>query len=493
MSEGSGPTVGTVHSRLDRLPITRTHRRAVAFISLVLIFELYEIYLAGIAATILTKQFHMHSGLLKYLLASVFFGMFVGAVTIGRIADKWGRRDTIIMGVAFYSLFALLGALSTGPWMLIGTRFLAGLGIGAVPPLVDTYLSDLLPAKKRGHYLAIALTVGYLGIPIAGFLGRWMLPLHPLGLPGWRWMFLIGACGAVVAYVLRATATESPRWLESVGRHQEAERIVEQLEAEARRAGIALAEPVAASSPVAGARTHLRDLFRPPYGRRFGIMAVFHVLQPFAAYGFGTLVPLILLSKGYDTTEALLYTALSYLGAPAGSALSLLFVERVERKHQLVLAGFGMALFGIGFASASSPAAIIFFGVGYTMATYILSNAFHIYQAEIFPTRLRATASSWVYSLSRLSSGAMPFILVPLLDDHGASTLLTIIAVCIVVAVLTVGVFGPQSNGRVVGALVEPDSSVAPNTPNTPVALISTARNEDAAGVQPGNAMLPNR
>lgn len=445
----------SVYSRLDRLPMTSTHRRAVAVVSLVLIFELYEIYLVGIAASVLTEQFHMQSSLLPPLLGSVFFGMFLGAVSIGRIADRFGRRGTITVGVGLYSLFALLGALSPDPWTLIATRFLAGLGIGAVPPLVDTYLSDLLPPKKRGHYLAIALTVGYLGIPIAGFLGRWIVPTQPLGLAGWRWMFLIGALGALVVVVLRVTATESPRWLESVGRHQEAERIVERLEADARRANLPLPEPVTEPQSTSAAGGHLRDLFRPPYSRRVGMMAVFHVLQPFAAYGFGTLVPLILISKGYNTTHALLYTALSYLGAPVGSALSLLFVERVERKHQLVLAGLGMAIFGIGFGYAGSPALIVVFGVCYTMTTYMLSNAFHIYQAEIFPTHLRATASSWVYSLSRLSSGAMPFILVPILDGQGANTLFVVIAACIVVAVLTVGVFGPRSNGVVVGVATD--------------------------------------
>ena len=462
----SEPTMNTVQpsvaSRMDRLPMTRTHRTAVAVVSLVLVFELYEIYLVGVAASVMTEQFHLRSSLLPPLLGSVFFGMFLGAASIGRIADRVGRRGTITVSVGIYSLFALLGAMSPDPWTLIATRFLAGLGIGAVPALVDTYLSDLVPPKQRGRYLAMALTVGYCGIPIAGFLGRWIVPTHPLGIAGWRWMFLIGALGALAVVVLRLTATESPRWLETMGRHEEAERLVERFEADARRANLPLPEPAPEPPQVTDAGGNVRDLFRPPYLRRMGIMAVFHVLQPFAAYGFGTLVPLILISKGYNVTHALLYTALSYLGAPMGSALSLLFVERVERKHQLVLVGFGMAIFGIGFGYAGSPALIVVFGVCYTMTTYMLANAFHIYQAEIFPTHLRATASSWVYSLSRLAGGAMPFVLVPVLDSQGANALLAIIAVCIVVAVLTVGVLGPRTNGRVVGATLDPcDTSAA--------------------------------
>lgn len=448
----AGPV--SIASRLDRLPITSLHRRAVAAISVGLIFELYEIFLAGVVAGVLREQFHMNASLLPTLLGSAFLGMFVGALALGRMADRFGRRGTVNLGISLYAVFSLLGAFSTDPWMLIATRFAAGLGIGAVPALADTYLSDLMPPKKRGHYIAVAFTVGYCGVPLAGFLGRWLVPLHPLGLAGWRWMFLIGALAATAVVMLRTTAPESPRWLESVGRTGEAEAIVARFETEVRGSNPSPSSPEYDSDVVRTPLTRgsLRDLLERPYGRRLAMMVVFQILQPFAYYGFGTLVPLILLHKGYTTTNTLLYTALTFLGYPVGSVLSLLFIERVERKHQIVLSGIAAAVFGICFGYAGSAPLIIVFGLCFTLVSNIFSNAYHIYQAEIFPTRIRATAVSWTYSLSRISSGCMPFILIPLLDHHGVTPLFLVVAACVITAVVNIGVFGPRTNGRIVGA-----------------------------------------
>ena len=104
--------------------------------------------------------------------------------------------------------------------MLIVTRFLAGIGIGAELPLVDAYLSELLPARHRGRYTAWAYTLGFIGVPAAGFLARMLVPRQPLGIDGWRWMFVAGSLGAAIVWALRAKLPESPRWLESVGTHR---------------------------------------------------------------------------------------------------------------------------------------------------------------------------------------------------------------------------------------------------------------------------------
>ena len=162
----------------------------------------------------------------------------------------------------------------------------------------------------------------------------------------------------------------------------------------------------------------MRELFGAALRRRTWMMVVFHILQTLGYYGFGTLVPLVLAAKGYAVSQSLLFAALTYLGYPVGSALSLPIVERVERKFLVIGSVLAMAVFGIAFGYAGSMVWILVFGFLYTATSNVFSNAYHIYQAEIFPTALRSTASSGTYSLSRLASGAMPFVLVPLLDSH---------------------------------------------------------------------------
>jgi len=454
-----GPTTGgSIAARMDRLPITRTHRHATVAVGLGMFFDIYEVFLAGVLSGVLTTQFHLTKAALAPVLGSTFIGMFLGALILGRAADRFGRRGAFLLNLALYSAFSLLGAFSPNAVWLMITRFFAGLGLGAELPLADAYLSDLLPARRRGRYIAWAYTISFVGVPFVGFLAHSLFEITVLGLAGWRWIFIIGALGSVVVFFLRRGLPESPRWLETVGRTEQAEQITARFEAEARADGHELADPAtdapADTTPASDtpARTPgvepIRNLFRPPYGRRTGMMLVFHLLQTFGYYGFGTLVPVVLAAKGFPVGQSLLFTAVTYLGYPVGSALSLPFVERVERKFLIIGAAIGMALFGVLFGMSHAMAPILIFGFLYTATSNVFSNSYHIYQAEIFPTGLRSTAASGTYALSRLTTAVMPFILVPLLNKSGVGALFAVVCGAMAVVALNVAVLGPRTTGR---------------------------------------------
>src|SRR5262245_4761300 len=234
MSKFTGRSIA---ARLNRLPPTATHRSATFIAGIGSFFDLFDIFLAGVLAAVLTGQFHLDRVVLPAVLGSAFAGMFFGATFLGGFADRRGRRTAFLVNLGVYSLFTLVGAFSVNAPMLIASRFLAGVGIGAELPLVDTYLSELLPAGLRGRYTAWAYTLGFFGIPAAGFLGRCLVPRAPLGVAGWRWLFVAGSLGAAVIWAMRAKLPESPRWLESVGRLEEAEVITARMEREAEAHG----------------------------------------------------------------------------------------------------------------------------------------------------------------------------------------------------------------------------------------------------------------
>src|SRR6185436_14788912 len=193
-------------------------------------FDLFDIFLAGVLGTVLTDRFHLDRVSLPLVLASGFLGMFLGAVVLGAMADRLGRRRAFLLNLAIYSTFTLLGAFATNAAMLIATRFIAGIGIGAELPLVDAYLSEFLPPGRRGRYTAIAYTLGFVGVPAVSFLARVLVPRQPFGIDGWRFVFVAGSLGGFIIWWLRRRLPESPRWLESRGRLQEAEAIVVGLE-----------------------------------------------------------------------------------------------------------------------------------------------------------------------------------------------------------------------------------------------------------------------
>jgi putative MFS transporter len=447
-----------VGARLDQLPITPAHRAIVAIAGVGTFFDLFDIFLAGVLGTVLTDRFHLDRLSLPLVLASGFLGMFLGALGLGMMADRLGRRRTFLLNLTIYSVFTLLGAFATSARLLIATRFVAGIGIGAELPLVDAYLSELLPRQQRGRYTALAYTIGFVGVPAVGFLARLLVPRQPLGVDGWRWIFVAGSAGGAIIWWLRRQLPESPRWLESRGRFDEADAVVAHLSgATTARVAEGTHRP-RATLPVP--EQSLSVLFSPSYVGRTAVLWIFQIFQSVGYYGFGTLVPLVLASKGFSVVNSLTYVSAVYVGYPLGSALSIPIVERLDRRWLIVVSAVLMAVLGLALGLASAPMMILAFGLSYTIVSNIFSNAFHIFQAEIFPTPVRATATSTAYGLSRLSSAAMPFALLPLLQHSGAPAMFTAVAIAMLIVVVDIGVFAPSTTGRSLERLASADSSL---------------------------------
>lgn len=425
------------------MPVSALHRKITALIGIGLFFDIYDIFLAGTLGVVLAKTFQVPTALLPLLIGSSFLGMFLGAIILNRLADKIGRRKAFLTNLFVYSLFTFLGAFSMNVTILIIARFIAGIGIGAEPPLCDTYLSEMLPTKVRGLYIGWAYTLSFVAVPLVGFLAMGLVPLHILGMAGWRWLFVIGGLGSVVIWAFQRNLPESPRWLESVGRTAEAEQVL-------TRFGMTSNDKITEKSQVAITKesaVSVSTLFGKQYIGRTFMLWIFQILQTLGYYGFGTLVPIVLAAKGLTIVHSLEFTSLSFIGYPIGSLLSLFILERFQRKWIIVAAAFGMALFGLSFGFASSSTVIVLFGFLYTLVSNIFSNAYHIFQAEIFPTAIRATAAGWGYSLSRLMSGLMPFLLLPILHADGAVAMFSVVALAMVLIMIDIGVFAPKTTG----------------------------------------------
>ncbi|MEV1022902.1 MFS transporter [Streptomyces sp. NPDC050264] len=441
-----GPARLTVAARLDAVPVSAWHWRITLLAGLATFFDLYEVFLGGV----LTEQWQLDSDGKALLVGAPFFGMFAGAVLLGRAADRFGRRPLFMLNLAGYSVSSLLAAFAPDLTWLIVLRVVAGVFLGAELPLVDTYVSELLPGAVRGRFIAVAYTLGFCGAPVAALLGGQLVAERELLIDGWRWLLIFGGLGAAFVWVLRRSLPESPRWLSAQGRHAEADRIVADVE---RGAGLT-PPPAAQLPPPAPQPTQtetvvpVRELFRPPYLRSTVMLWIFQVLQTVGYYGFGSLAPLVLMAKGHDVVHSLTYTALSFLGYPIGSAVSILFIERIERKTLVITSAAGIAVFGLAFGTAESSVAIVAAGVLMTLTQNIFSNAFHVYQAELFPTAMRGSAVGIAYSLSRLTGGVLPFVGLAVLDAFGATGMFAGCAVLMALLCLDVALLGPRTTGR---------------------------------------------
>jgi putative MFS transporter len=392
------------------------HRRMAVAVGFANFFDVYDIFLGGVLAAVLAEAWGLDTTGKAIVIASGFGGMFFGAVTLGTLADYLGRRRMFLLNLMIYSGFSLAAAFSPDLTWLAILRFCAGFGLGAELSLSDTYLSELLPRQVRGRYMAAAYTLGFFGVPPAAFVGAKFVAGHHVLVDGWRWLLVIGSLGAIIVWAMRRDLPESPRWHEIRGRHAEADAATCGLEDQARAELHLqrLPEPGTVEvTPAHGAP--LSEIFRPPYRRRTVMLYIFQFFQTVGYYGFGTLAPLVLADKGFDIVDSLGFSAVIFLGYP----LSVPLMERFERKHLIVASAIAMGLLGVIFGFARSTGLIVAAGFLLAATSNVFSNGFHIYQAEIFPTRMRSTAVSTAYSLSRLSGAILPFISVAALDHLG--------------------------------------------------------------------------
>jgi MFS transporter, putative metabolite:H+ symporter len=443
--------MSSIAARIERLPLGNFHRRFVALVSLGIFFDLYDIFIVAYIGVALQQSGFLSLPQFTWFVAAGFLGMFVGTILFGMGSDRMGRRSAFVTLLLIYSFFTIACAFAPSASWLIALRFLAGLGIGAEIVVIDAYVTEIVPSHARGRYVAITQVVGFSAVPVAAVLSRLLLPTHFL-LAGWRWVMIIGGSGALLTWWFRRNLPESPRWLESRGRRAEAEAVVAALEAESFSTAstprsAALAPAPTPREPAAAAPQHpsFSELWRQPYFSRTAMLVVFQALQTVGFYGFANWAPTFLLKRGISLLHSLEYTMLIALVSPVGPLLGAITSDRLERKWTIVVLSLLVAVFGLGFGNATAPAAVVLFGALVTLCNYWFSAAFHAYQSELFPTRIRATGVGFTYSWSRLSA-ALSSLLIGAVLPYGVPAVFVLLASAMSAVALIIGAFGPRTN-----------------------------------------------
>ena len=326
-------------------------------------------------------------------------------------------------------------------------RFMTGLGIGVQVIAIDCYIAEITPKALRGRAFALSTAIQFCATPVAAAMALILLPRTPLGLAGWRWLAFAPGAIAVAVLILQRGLPESPRWLAQNGRTIEAERIVRKLE-ERVRAGSGPSSKRPGAADHARLVTPERELTRAQYGRRLFMMATANFLQAIGYFGFMNWVPSLLQAKGADLTHSLAYSAAIALSFPLAPLAFVIFADRFERKHQLMLGAVSAAVFGILFARQTTPLMWIVFGVLVTVSSNLMAFAIHAYQSEIFATRTRSRAVGFVYSFTRLSTIFSGYLIAFLLHRFGVAAVFVLIDGALLCGALVIGVLGPRTRGR---------------------------------------------
>ncbi|MEQ1947084.1 MAG: MFS transporter [Bryobacteraceae bacterium] len=453
-TERSTVAAGLISARIDRLPMTRTMWNRVILLSLGGFFEFYDMLFTGYVGPGLVKSGILTpttpglfgtTGLASFV-AATFLGMFLGTLLFGFLADRLGRKIIFTYALVWYSIATVIMAFQDHAFGLNLWRFIAGIGVGVEMVTIDAYLSELVPRAHRGRAFAYNQVIQFTAVPTIAFLAWLLVPLSPFGFDGWRWVVLGASVGAIFVWWIRRRVPESPRWLAMHGRFEEADAIVSDLEAKVTAEYGAPLSTDLRTQPNEP-RGKFAEIWSGQYRSRTIMLIIFNIFQTVGYYGFSNWVPTLLIKQGIALTTSLGYTFLIAISAPFGPLLAASLADRMERKWQIVLAAASVAIGGTIFGSTTIVPLLIIFGVVLTLSNNIMSYAFHAYQAELYPTRIRAMAIGFVYAWSRLSVVFSAFIIAFFLDRFGVAGVFAFISGAMLIVMLAIGVLGPPTKG----------------------------------------------
>lgn len=459
-ADGSAARADALLERLNSLQPSRHVWRLILLLSLGAFFEIYDLLMTGYVSPLLVAAGVFHEGRgaafglsdQAAFAATTFAGLFAGTMAFGSVADKWGRRVVFTYALLWYAAATAAMAVQHVAEGIFAWRFIAGIGLGVEMITIDAYIAELAGHRIRGRAFAFSQGVMFCAVPAVAFLSWIVAGRSPLGFAGWRWVMAFPVLGALAVWWVRRRIPESPRWLAEHGRIAEAEQALASMEPGRSYADVDT-PAVAGSTPPPPPPTHthegsMGDLFRPPYRRRTIVLAVFNFFQTIGFYGFGNWVPKLVSNQGVTIASSLQYSFVIALVYPIGPFLFMSFADRFERKWQIVAAAIGTAIFGLLFALQRGAAGIITLGIAITLSNNLLSYAYHAYQAEVFPTRIRARAVGFVYAFSRASTILTSFAIAWLSLHTGNAGVFGFIAISMVIAAGSVALFGPRTRGR---------------------------------------------
>jgi len=439
----------SIGARMDRLPLTSYQRGIFLVIATAWFFDSMDLGALTFLLGSIRTEFGLTPAAAGLLSSMSFIGMFLGASTAGLLADRFGRTAVFQSSMIFWGLGSIACGLAPDVMMLGAARVLLGFGMGMEFPVAQSIISEIMPAKNRGRY--IAYLEGFWPI---GFIVSGLLSLAVLSFASWRWVFILEGLPAIFVLVVRRRVPESPRWLAAHGEMDRAEAVMAGIEREVQaRSGGPLPAPaqsVAASVAMADeGRTGFAGLWTGVYARRTAMLWGLWFFALLGFYGLTTWLGALLQQAGFPVTKSVYYTILISLAGVPGFLTAAWLVEAWGRKGTCMATLLGSAAACFFYGTAGSQTQLIVFGLCMQFCLFGMWSVLYAYTPELYPTRIRATGSGFASAVGRLGSLLGPYIVGVVLPAAGTAGVFTLGAGAFVAAALVVLVLGEETRGRV--------------------------------------------
>jgi AAHS family 4-hydroxybenzoate transporter-like MFS transporter len=390
---------------IDSLGVNKFTWWIFFFLGAAMVFDGYDYMIVSYTMPQIAEEWGLGAVAKGSLSSWSLIGLIIGGAMAGILSDKFGRRKTLTIAIAVYSLLTIPIYFSNSFAMFAVFRVLAGLGLGACIPLVTTIFSESTPTNKRAIFITFGMAWMIVGWVLAGLLATWLVPLY-----GWRLCYLIGGIPLLYSVFLYFKLPESAYWLANKGRKNEAVRALDNIEKMAT-----------------GKVTHRdsKDLVVPPAPKQVGPKALFsknfraatagiwitYFCGCFIVYGINAWLPSLMLEKGLQLSSAYGLAIAQNAAAVIANCTTGFVAEWVGRRNNLVisfvvsaLAVIVMATIGGSFGAILAACIFLGFAVNYAI------TAVQPLMAESYPTDFRNTGVSWCQAFGRLGGASAPIV-----------------------------------------------------------------------------------
>lgn len=433
--------------RIDRLPSTPMLRKIIFLVGIGWLFDAMDQgMVSGVMAAIGT-DWGLTKAQLGFLGSSGMLGMALGAAVSGMAADRLGRKNVILYTLLIFGFGSILSGFATNYTMLIILRFITGFGLGGELPAASTLVSEFSPTKIRGRNVIILESFWAWGWILAALVAYMLIPLY-----GWRIAFFVGGIPALFAAYLRKSVPESPRYLETSGKVEEADALVRIME---KQAGITDdTDSITQHNNIQQSKIKVtfKDLWSRKYIRSTLVLWVIWFGINFGYYGFVLWTPTLLVGKGFALVKSFEFTLIMCLAQLPGYFSAAYLVERIGRKKVLSIYFAGTAAAAWMFGHAGSVTEILIYGSLLYFFSLGAWGCVYAYTPEVYPTVARGTGVGWAAAFGRIGAFTAPLVVPVIYNAFGEQNgytyvFVTLTAVFACVA-LIVALFGKETMGK---------------------------------------------
>jgi AAHS family 4-hydroxybenzoate transporter-like MFS transporter len=293
-----------IHEELAGAAVTPLHKMLGIVITLITLFDGYDTFNPAYVIQYVRQPWGLLPSQAGFLVSSGLIGFLFGAMGHGMIADRYGRRNTLLAGLWIVNVLTLLTAIFATSFASFCTlRFLTGLGLGVLLPLGTTFINELAPPRVSNAFSLWGVTFGWsLGGVFAGLIGVFLTPTY-----GWQILYFVGALSIPLTLLVHAVLPESPKYLAARGRLEELRALMVRLRPD-RSAVYATA--TFHSPDRAAPRNTIAALLAPRYRRVSLTIWVTAFLTLFAIFGLVGWIPTVMIQRGESFASGFSYGAL---------------------------------------------------------------------------------------------------------------------------------------------------------------------------------------